>query len=360
MTRIPPDAYRGRRVFLTGHTGFKGSWLALWLWRLGAEVCGYALPPEQAEGVYVKAGVSGLLAKEWLADIRDHKTLAGAMEECQPEFVFHLAAQPIVRISYANPKETFDVNAGGTVNILECVRGLASVRGVVCVTSDKCYRNKEWIWGYRENDELGGSDPYSASKACAELIFQSYAASFFSGPSTPGVASARAGNVIGGGDWSPSRIVPDCIRSLRDRQPLTLRNPQSTRPWQHVLEPLSGYMRLMLALEEDARRFSGSWNFGPDAHAGYSVAMLASRIIEHWGEGEMRIAPEINAPHEAGLLHLNIDKARFELGWRPRWDFAATAAHTVEWYKRVHGGEPARDVTMEQITRYEEAAESRI
>lgn len=353
----PPDlaGYRGRRVFVTGHTGFKGAWLSLWLHRLGAEVYGYALPPAYPGSVYEAANV-GKLAQDRFADIRDYGTLSAALTDFQPEFVFHLAAQPIVRLSYTDPKYTFDVNVGGTVNVLESIRNTPSVRSAICVTSDKCYRNKEWMWGYRENDELGGRDPYSASKAAAELVYSSYMDSFFSSANAPGVASVRAGNVIGGGDWAPNRIVPDCIRALRAGEPIVLRNPRATRPWQHVLEPLSGYLHLALALRGEPRRYSGSWNFGPESDAVYDVSALANGIVSEWGSGEIRETPDPNAPHEAGLLHLSIDKARFELGWKPRWNFAATVVRTTEWYRRVHGGESAFDVSSQQIRQYESTA----
>jgi CDP-glucose 4,6-dehydratase len=352
------SAYKGKRVLVTGHTGFKGAWLSLWLHRLGAEVYGYSLSPASPEGVYEAAG-TGSLVRSRYDDIRDYESLRSAMQEFQPEFVFHLAAQPIVRVSYVDPRQTFDVNVGGTVNVLDCIRNIPSVRSAVLITSDKCYRNNEWIWGYRESDDLGGRDPYSASKAAAELAYSAYADSYFSSAGCAGTATVRAGNVIGGGDWAPSRIVPDCIRALRQGKPVILRNPHATRPWQHVLEPLSGYLQLGLALRESPRQYSGSWNFGPNPDAVYDVLALTRGIVAEWGSGEIREVPDPDAPHEAGLLHLCIDKARFQLKWNPRWNFAETVTHTTAWYRRVHDGESALNVTLEQIGQYGGLEEAR-
>jgi CDP-glucose 4,6-dehydratase len=352
------SAYEGKRVFITGHTGFKGAWLSLWLHRLSAEVYGYSLPPASPEGIYEAAGIGSLIPSRY-DDIRDYESLRNAMQEFQPEFVFHLAAQPIVRLSYADPRQTFEVNVGGTVNVLDCVRNIPSVRSAVFITSDKCYRNNEWIWGYRESDELGGRDPYSASKAAAELAYSAYADSYFSSSGCAGTATVRAGNVIGGGDWAASRIVPDCIRALRQGKPVILRNPKATRPWQHVLEPLSGYLQLGLALHENPRQYSGSWNFGPNPDAVYDVLALARGIVAEWGSGEIREVPSPDAPHEAGLLHLCIDKARFQLAWNPRWNFAETVAHTTAWYRCVDHGESALSVTLEQISQYEGLEQAR-
>jgi CDP-glucose 4,6-dehydratase len=270
-------------------------------------------------------------------------------QEVQPEFVFHLAAQPLVRFSYDDPKLTFDTNVGGSVNILEAVRATPSIRALIYVTSDKCYRNKEWLWGYRENDELGGRDPYSASKAAAELVFSSYQDSFFSKRSGFGAASVRAGNVIGGGDWAADRIVPDCIRSLQNNEPIVLRNPGATRPWQHVLDPLSGYLQAAIALYHDPAGFSGAWNFGPDDSSIRSVKDLAEKIIVSWGEGRIEVSPQQNAPHEATLLHLNCDKSRQLLGWRPCWDVDRAVAETVRWYREVVAGRPVLDISRQQI-----------
>jgi CDP-glucose 4,6-dehydratase len=345
------DAFAGRRVFVTGDTGFKGSWLAVALLELGAEVRGYALPPEHERGHFRLANLGALIAHED-GDLRDAETLLKSVREFEPDMIFHLAAQPLVRTSYEEPKRTFDTNVGGSVNVLEAARQCPSLRALVYVTSDKCYRNKEWSWGYRENDELGGDDPYSASKAAAELVFSSYLASYFRTREGFGAASVRAGNVIGGGDWSANRIVPDCIRALIAEEPIVLRNPDSTRPWQHVLEPVFGYMLLAARLLDAPTRFSGAWNFGPQAEATRTVGELAHEVIRHWGHGAIRVERPANAPHEAGLLQLSCDKARQQLGWQARWPFEDAIRATVEWYRRTHDGEPALDVTRAQIARY--------
>lgn len=324
--------FRGKRVFLTGDTGFKGSWLALWLSELGAEVYGFSLPPLH-EGDHYNAVRLIQRISHTDGDIRDIDALHAAALRCDPEFIFHLAAQPLVRRSYRDPKETFDTNIAGSVNVLEVARACPKLRSLVFVTSDKCYQNKEWVWGYRENDELGGYDPYSASKAAAEIVFSSYNTCFFSKKEGLGAASARAGNVVGGGDMSEDRIVPDCIRALSAGEPIVIRNPQATRPWQHVLEPLYGYLQLALALRGDPPRFAGAWNFGPDDGSFKTVEDLAHLIIAEWGHGELVANINPNAPHEAGLLHLNCDKARQRLNWSPRWSFVETVKRTVAWYR---------------------------
>lgn len=348
----------GRRVLVTGDTGFKGSWLALWLSELGAQVWGYALPPERPDDHFCLLGL-GRIIHHVDGDLRDFEDLRRAFDEFQPEAVFHLAAQSLVRRSYAEPRLTFDTNVGGSVNLLEAVRGCDAVRVLVYVTSDKCYRNREWVWGYREGDELGGRDPYSASKAAAELVFSAYVDSFLSQRARLGAASVRAGNVIGGGDWAVDRIVPDCMRALAQGEPIRLRNPRSTRPWQHVLEPLGGYLHLAGALWREPAAFGGAWNFGPGDEAMRSVGELAAEVVRAWGGGSVEHAPEAGAPHEAGLLHLNCDKAHHLLGWRPRWDFARAVAETAAWYKAVAGGAPAAEVSRRQIAAYMEEGEGR-
>lgn len=345
--------FAGRRVLVTGHTGFKGSWLSLWLADLGAQVTGYALAPKTPHDHFVEAGVAQLVTHVE-ADVRDAARLAALFKDAQPEFVFHLAAQAIVSESYADPKTTFDVNVGGTVNLLEAVRHAPSVRALVCITSDKCYRNQEWVWGYRENDALGGRDPYSASKAAAELVFSAYQSSFFEGRAGFAAATARAGNVIGGGDWSLDRVVPDCVRAFSAGQPVTLRRPEATRPWQHVLEPLSGYLVLAQALAAGAVSAGGAWNFGPPAASLATVRDLVDRAAAAWGE-DARVEIGTGSFHEAGLLRLNIDKAQAELGWQPRWDLDRTVRETVAWYKaRRTGRTPVADVSRRQIRAYVE------
>jgi len=345
---------KGKRILLTGETGFKGSWLCLWLSQLGADVVGFALPPKR-DNDHFNLLQLGKITRHVEGDIRDLPALKRVFDEFQPEFLFHLAAQSLVRYSYDEPKLTFDTNVGGSINVLECVRTTPSLRSVIYVTSDKCYLNKEWEWGYRENDELGGRDPYSASKAAAELVFSSYRDSFFSQRDSLGIASVRAGNVIGGGDWSADRIVPDSIKALQQKQPVLLRNPQSTRPWQHVLEPLSGYLALACQLYADPKRFSGSWNFGPRAESIRTVQNLAEKIVSCWGEGEVQIAAENAVHHEARLLQLNCDKSIQGLGWTPRWDFDRTVEMTVQWYRNITDDVPARKVTNDQIAQYMES-----
>ena len=347
-------AFRGKRVLVTGDTGFKGSWLALWLAEAGARVFGYALPAERPDDHFAVLRLAQRIEHQD-GDIRDHSSLRAFFQRAQPEFVFHLAAQALVRRSYNDPKETFDTNIGGSVNVLECVRQSASVRALVYVTSDKCYRNREWVWGYRENDELGGHDPYSASKAAAELVFSAYSDSFLRSRPGFGCASVRAGNVIGGGDWSEDRIVPDCLRALKQSAPIVLRKPQATRPWQHVLEPLAGYLILAAALVNDAERFNGAWNFGPDGDAARTVHGLAQAIVHTWGEGRIEVQSSGTDPHEAGLLHLNCDKARHVLGWKPQWGFDRTVQETVGWYRAVASGGEAPAVSAGQIKRYVDA-----
>jgi len=336
---------------VTGDTGFKGSWLSLWLHELGAEIVGYALPPEQDKSLFKLLGL-GKMIHHVNGDIRNLSKLQKLFSDFQPEFLFHLAAQPLVRFSYKEPKLTFDTNVGGAINVLEAVRLTTSLRSAIFATSDKCYKNKEWIWGYREDDELGGSDPYSASKASAELVFAAYRASFFCQRKGLGAASVRAGNVIGGGDWARDRILPDCIQSLQKQQPITLRNPHATRPWQHVLEPLYGYLLLGTRLHNEPKKYSGSWNFGPDTESIHTVKDVAERVILYWGKGKIKFNHEATAPHEDSLLQLNCDRAHQLLGWYPRWDFDRTVAETVRWYKEVAGGKSALAIIKEQIKNY--------
>jgi CDP-glucose 4,6-dehydratase len=354
MVMTDLSIYRGKRVLVTGDTGFKGSWLCLWLRELGAEVTGFALPPERSDDHFNLLGLDRMI-RHVTGDIRDLPALFRVFQEARPEFVFHLAAQPIVRRSYDDPKLTFDTNVGGSVNVLEAVRSTPSVRSLLYVTSDKCYKNREWLWGYRENDELGGRDPYSASKAAAEIVFTSYSDSFFSKRSGFGAASVRAGNVIGGGDWAADRIVPDCIKALKEDRPVVLRNPRAIRPWQHVLDPLSGYLQTAAALYADPAAYSGAWNFGPGDDSIWTVRQLAEKIVSCWGSGELRIAEAENAPHEATLLHLSCDKARQKLGWRPRWAVDRAVAETVRWYREVVAGRPPLEISRSQIKEYREA-----
>ncbi|HEX3001821.1 MAG TPA: CDP-glucose 4,6-dehydratase [Methanoregula sp.] len=347
------DVFRNKKVLVTGDTGFKGSWLSYWLHHLGADVYGFALPPERPFDHFPSLGLAKLIHHKD-GDIRDFAAIRHFMQETKPEFVFHLAAQPLVRRSYKEPRLTFDTNIGGTVNVLDSVRETPSVRSLVTITSDKCYLNKEWHWGYRENDELGGKDPYSASKAAAEMVFAAYQASYFQDRPGFGAVSVRAGNVIGGGDWSADRIVPDCIRALQEDQPIELRSPYATRPWQHVLEPLSGYLLTASKLYENPEKYRGSYNFGPESREIHTVEDVAQNLIDAWGSGEIRVTRKPTDPPEAGLLHLSCDKAHQVLGWYPRWSFTKTVQETAGWYRRVRDGEPVASVTRQQIIEYME------
>lgn len=357
------DIYRGCRVLVTGHTGFKGSWLVSWLLELGAEVAGYALAPATSPSNFDVLGLEGRIDHR-LGDIRDRDALAAALREIRPDVVFHLAAQAIVSTSYEDPVATFETNTIGTLNVLETVRQTPSVRALVVVTSDKCYRNVEWVWGYRETDILGGEDPYSASKACAELVSYSYIHSFFkSRPDAAAVATARAGNVIGGGDWAANRIVPDCVRAWTGGKAVVLRNPTSTRPWQHVLEPLSGYLLLGAELlRRNERAVWQSYNFGPDATVNQTVQALIGALAEGWTDARWEIDPASLAGRpEARLLKLSCDKALADLAWRPVLALDETVAFTRDWYMRhSHGnGGGMRDFTAAQIADYSGKAAQR-
>ena len=342
------DFYKGKTVLLTGHTGFKGSWMAYWLSEMGAKVIGYALPPENEDDHFNLLQLNKKIT-HIEADILDGDKLKEVFETYQPEIVFHLAAQALVRFSYDNPKLTFDTNVAGSVNVLEAIRESKSVKSFVYVTSDKAYKNKEWTWGYRENDELGGHDPYSASKAAAEIVFSSYTDSFFSKNPNIGVGTVRAGNVIGGGDWALDRIIPDCIRALSDNKPIVIRNPHATRPWQHVLEPLSGYLLLGVRLYENPDQYSGAWNFGPEIKSIKTVKELSQKVISVFGSGSIDIQYNETANHEASILHLNCDKSNAKLNWYPTWDFEETIERTVNWYTDHLEGKDPIELILEDI-----------
>lgn len=356
----------GRRVLLTGHTGFKGSWLTLWLLSLGAEVWGVALAPDPGRALFTDLALDqdtdradwGLL-HHTLGDVCDLDALSKCVEESQPEVVLHLAAQPLVRRSYRDPLGTWATNVQGSLHLLEALKSLQHLCAVVMVTTDKVYANREWDYGYREDDRIGGHDPYSASKAAAELAIASWRASFCGpGPhQTPhlAIATARAGNVIGGGDWAEERIVPDSMRSLASGEPISVRSPKATRPWQHVLEPLGGYLLLAerLAAPVDGHPYASPFNFGPALEANRSVRELVEATLQHW-PGNWRDLSDPVAPHEAGRLHLQIDKAYHQLGWRPRWDFSTTIARTVGWYRAVHDGASALDCCLADLKAYQQ------
>lgn len=345
------SVFAGRRVLVTGHTGFKGSWLTFLLNEIGAKVLGYALPAEQPVSHFAALGLAKSI-RHVEADVRDSARLTEIMMAFQPEFVIHLAAQALVRPSYADPKSTFEINVMGSVNLLEAVRQCESVRSLVYVTSDKCYENLEWVWGYRENDHLGGRDPYSASKAAAEIVFSAYAHSFFAHRPELGAATARAGNVIGGGDWAVDRIVPDCLRAIGAGKPVVLRNPNATRPWQHVLEPLAGYLLLAARLREQPMAYAGAWNFGPPSSEVRTVLEVAEHIVGRFGRGSVVIESSLVKQHEANQLQLNCDKASQLLGWQPRWNVEQTLTATADWYKAVMDGAEASAVTQQQLRDY--------
>jgi CDP-glucose 4,6-dehydratase len=355
-------AYAGRRVLVTGHTGFKGSWLCEWLLSLGAEVSGYALEPPTDPSLFAELDLARRIAHHRIGDVRDLAALRGFFAETRPEIVFHLAAQPLVRLSYEQPVETFETNVMGTVDVLEAVRGCDSVRVAVNVTSDKCYENRETGQAYCEVDAMGGWDPYSSSKGCAEIVTTAYRRSFFGDGSNVRIASARAGNVIGGGDWAADRIVPDCIRALAAGEPIVVRNPGAVRPWQHVLEPLSGYLTLAARVLEAPRRYADAFNFGPSSGDQVDVEELVGLFLSAWGSGSMtRPLDEGAAPHEAGLLRLSCEKAAHVLGWRPVLDGREAIRWTAEWYRQWHTraapgeGDLAR-ASLDQIAAYEAAA----
>lgn len=348
--------WQGKRVFLTGHTGFKGGWLSLWLQQLGAEVTGYALEAPTTPSLFEVAGVArGMVSI--IGDVRDGEALKRAMAQARPEIVIHMAAQPLVRYSYANPVETYATNVMGVVNLLEAVRATPGVRSVVNVTSDKCYENREWPWGYRENEAMGGYDPYSNSKGCAELVTAGYRSSFFNAEkyAEHGIAlgSGRAGNVIGGGDWAMDRLIPDMLRAIGAGQPVMIRNPHSIRPWQHVLEPLSGYLTLAEKLYTEGPVHAEGWNFGPHDTDAKPVEWIIERMTQEWGAGASWSLDGQDHPHEATYLKLDCSKARGQLGWHPRWDIGQTIAKIVEWHKACDQGADMRSMTLAQITTYQ-------
>ena len=348
---ISKDFWRGKRVFLTGHTGFKGSWLALWLQRLGADVTGYALPAPTDPSLFMLANVGSCL-RDVRGDTGDLESMQAAVNEARPEIVIHMAAQALVRRSYAEPVENYATNVMGTVNLLEAVRQTGGVRAVLIVTSDKCYENREWPWGYRENDPMGGFDPYSSSKGCAELVTAAYRSSFFSGTETA-VASVRAGNVIGGGDWAADRLVPDMMRAAIEGQTTSLRNPDAVRPWQHVLEPLSGYLMLAERLCTDGQAFAEGWNFGPlDADA-KPVDWIAGELAALWEDVQWETDGSTQ-PHEAHYLKLDCSRARTRLGWTPLLPLGQALSWTVDWYRTYARGADVRQITGQQIETYSE------
>jgi CDP-glucose 4,6-dehydratase len=350
------NIYKGKKVFITGHTGFKGSWLCLLLNELGAEVYGYALNPPTNPSLYKAAKVDELVVSH-IADVRDHSRLCGIMSAVQPDMVFHLAAQPLVRDSYKNPVDTYSINVMGTVNLLEAVRHTESVKAVINVTTDKCYENREWLWGYRENEPMGGYDPYSNSKGCSELVTSAFRSSFFN-PAEYGkthrvaLASARAGNVIGGGDWAEDRLIPDFIRAVGNGEKVRIRSPHAVRPWQYVLEPLSGYLMLGAKLYSEGAKYSEGWNFGPDDSDAKPVEWIINKICTLWGNNASFETDTNPQPHEANYLKLDCSKAKTRLGWRPKWNIDTAIDRIVEWTKAYNQGADMRSVCKNQIQQY--------
>ena len=346
---VDPDRWRGHRVLVTGHTGFKGSWLCLWLHQMGAEVHGLSLPAERPS-LFEQARVGELVAHHE-GDIRDPDLVDAIVQKAAPQTVFHLAAQPIVRHSYVEPRETFATNVQGTVNVLDACRRVSGLEAIVAVTSDKCYENREWVYPYRETDPMGGHDPYSASKGAAEIAIASWRASFFNGAETARLASVRAGNVIGGGDWAADRLVPDIIRAMAAGEEVEIRSPNAIRPWQHVLEALGGYLLIAQGLREQREGFASAWNFGPDPADTRPVEWIVQRMVECWGQGGYRVAGSA-AHHEANILKLDCAKARSQLGWQPSFSIGDTIAWIVDWHKAEADGADMRAVSLRQLEDY--------
>lgn len=349
----------GKKVLITGHTGFKGSWLSIWLIKLGANVLGVSLDPLTSEDNFVVSGLSDKI-NDVRADIRDLDKLQKIFNNFKPEIVFHLAAQPIVKLSYEKPIETYEVNVMGTLNVLECIRNTDSVKVGIMITTDKCYENHEQLWGYRECDPMGGYDPYSSSKACAELLISSYRNSFINpkdyGIHGKAISSVRAGNVIGGGDWQKNRLIPDCIRSFRNNSPIEIRNPSAVRPWQYVLEPLCGYILLAANMYKSGIKYSGAWNFGPDLESVINVKTLVEKIASIWGGQSPINIYNNNTHHEANLLNLDCTKAKINLGWKPMLTIDQALVYTIDWYKNYENIKPY-EICISQINDYEKIME---
>jgi CDP-glucose 4,6-dehydratase len=357
MKNLFNNSYQNRKVLITGHTGFKGSWLSLLLNQLGADVYGYALEPPTNPSLYNEAKIDELVTS-FIGDVRDLDHLQKVMQQIQPEIVIHMAAQPLVRESYKIPVETYAVNVMGTVHLLEACRNTPSVKAIVNVTTDKCYENKEWHWGYRENEPMGGYDPYSNSKGCSELVTSAFRNSYFNSNEYEkhgvAVASARAGNVIGGGDWAGDRLIPDFIRAISKGEKVKIRSPYAIRPWQHVLEPLNGYLTLAAKLFTDGAAYAQAWNFGPDDADAQNVEWITKTICEMWGENASFEIDNNPQPHEANYLKLDCSKAKAELGWLPKWNIETTLKSIVDWNKAWLKGENIREVTINQIEQYYE------
>jgi CDP-glucose 4,6-dehydratase len=344
--------WKGKRVFITGHTGFKGSWLSLWLQNMGAVVKGYALEPTTNPNLFTKAEVAQNMDSE-IGDITDLNHIVKSMKTFNPEILIHMAAQPLVRLSYQVPVLTYSTNVMGTVNVLEAARKCNHLKAIISVTTDKCYENKEWPWGYRENEPLGGHDPYSSSKGCAELVTAAYRKSFFYEPSSAFLASARAGNVIGGGDWSDDRLIPDILKAFEKNEPVIVRNPMATRPWQHVLEPLSGYLVLAQHLYEKGSDFAESWNFGPKDEDCKPVSWILDKMLAKWGKGASWELDKNSNPHEAGYLKLDCSKAAMKLNWYPKWNLEETLESIVNWHQHYLSGKNIQEQCLLEIAKFQ-------
>lgn len=349
---VNPGFWSGKKVFVTGHTGFKGSWLVTWLRKMGATVTGYSLAPDTNPSLFSELE-KDLGMDSIIGDIRDYEGFSKALHKANPEIIFHMAAQPLVRYSYDRPLETFQTNIIGTANLLDICRNLKNLKAAVVITTDKVYENEEWVWAYRENDKLGGYDPYSSSKACAEIVTSAMQRSFFKDPKTAGIATVRAGNVIGGGDWAGDRIVPDVVRAFQKSEVVRLRNPNAIRPWQHVLEPLGGYLMVAEKICQGSRDvFCSSWNFGPDSHNAVPVEKLVQLLAKHWTGVRWEI-DQGNHPHEAFYLKLESSKAKQLLEWSPKWDVVMTTRMTMDWYRRYYKKEAtAYELCLSQINEY--------
>ncbi|UDM16696.1 CDP-glucose 4,6-dehydratase [Vogesella sp. XCS3] len=346
-----PAFWQNKRVLVTGHTGFKGSWLSLWLQSMGANVCGLALTPPTSPALFDIAGVAEHMAHH-VVDIRDYEQVHAVMAGFQPEIIFHMAAQPLVRLSYQQPVETYATNVMGTVHVLEAARHVGSVKAIVNITTDKCYENREWAWGYREDEPMGGHDPYSNSKGCVELVSSAYRKSFLQQAGIA-MATVRAGNVIGGGDWALDRLVPDILRALQNGQPVAIRNPHAIRPWQHVLEPLSGYLLLAERLYQHGQQDAEGWNFGPRDEDAQPVQWIVEKLCEAWGNHATWTLQAGDHPHEANYLKLDISKARQRLSWTPRWPLQTALQHIAEWHKAWLDGQDMRAMCLKQINLYQ-------
>jgi CDP-glucose 4,6-dehydratase len=349
--KVDASFWKGKKVFLTGHTGFKGSWLSLWLQSMEVIVKGYSLDINTKPALFEEANIAAGMESE-SGDIRNLEQLTESMVSFNPEILIHMAAQPLVRLSYLNPVDTYTTNVIGTVNVLEAARKCSNLKAIVSVTTDKCYENKEWEWGYRENEPMGGHDPYSSSKGCAELVTSAFRRSFFSSEGTASLASARAGNVIGGGDWAEDRLIPDILRAFEKSEAVVIRNPLSTRPWQHVLEPLSGYLVLAQELFLNGDNFAEGWNFGPKDEDCKPVSWILDKMVTYWGNNASWSLDKNNNPHEAGFLKLDCSKASNRLKWNPKWNLQLTLKSIVDWYQLYSNGGDLKKQCLKEINNY--------